>query len=164
MQWGLGTWYPWVLPNPEKGEKETWVAIERSCGEEPSNPLQYSCLENPHGPRSLVGYSPQDHKESGTAEVTEHACPERSWLQNWPKASSGSKARWWRDSITKELFWKISLSSGKTQELIAPCSETDASYEPTQVDMIVAYHCFCSYSYSASLSTEWFKKSRRSDS
>ena len=23
-----------------------------------SNPLQYSCLENPHGQRSLVGYSP----------------------------------------------------------------------------------------------------------
>ena len=22
------------------------------------NPLQYSCLENPHGQKSLVGYSP----------------------------------------------------------------------------------------------------------
>ena len=28
------------------------------------NPLQYSCLENPHGQRSLVGYSPCSHKES----------------------------------------------------------------------------------------------------
>ena len=27
------------------------------------NPLQYSCLENPHGQRSLVGYRPWDHKE-----------------------------------------------------------------------------------------------------
>ena len=27
------------------------------------NPLQYSCLENPHGQRSLEGYSPWDHKE-----------------------------------------------------------------------------------------------------
>ena len=27
------------------------------------NPLQYSCLENPHGQRSLVGYSPWHHKE-----------------------------------------------------------------------------------------------------
>ena len=25
------------------------------------NPLQYSCLENPHGQRSVVGYSPQGH-------------------------------------------------------------------------------------------------------
>ena len=27
------------------------------------NPLQYSCLENPHGKRILVGYSPWDCKE-----------------------------------------------------------------------------------------------------
>ena len=27
--------------------------------------LQYFCLENPHGQRILVGYSPRDHKESG---------------------------------------------------------------------------------------------------
>ena len=26
------------------------------------NPLQYSCLENPHGQRSLAGYSPWAHK------------------------------------------------------------------------------------------------------
>ena len=26
--------------------------------EENGNPLQYSCLENPHGQRCLVGYSP----------------------------------------------------------------------------------------------------------
>ena len=32
------------------------------------NPLQYSCLENPHGHRSLVGYSPWGHKELGTTE------------------------------------------------------------------------------------------------
>ena len=32
------------------------------------NPLQYSCLENPHGQRSLAGYSPWDHKELNTAE------------------------------------------------------------------------------------------------
>ena len=32
------------------------------------NPLQYSCLENPHGQRSLVGYSPWGHKESDMTE------------------------------------------------------------------------------------------------
>ena len=26
------------------------------------NPLQYSCLENPHGQRNLVDYSPLGHK------------------------------------------------------------------------------------------------------
>ena len=32
------------------------------------NPLQYSCLENPHGQRSLEGYSPWGYKESDTSE------------------------------------------------------------------------------------------------
>ena len=32
------------------------------------NPLQYSCLENPNGQRSLVGYSPWGCKESDTTE------------------------------------------------------------------------------------------------
>ena len=32
--------------------------LGRSPGEEHGNPLQYSSLENPHGQRSLVGYSP----------------------------------------------------------------------------------------------------------
>ena len=32
------------------------------------NPLQYSCLENPHGQKSLVGYSPEGHKESDITE------------------------------------------------------------------------------------------------
>ena len=34
------------------------------------NPLQYTCLENPHGQRSLAGYSLCGHKESDTTEVT----------------------------------------------------------------------------------------------
>ena len=37
--------------------------------------LQYSCLENPHGQRSLTGYSPWGCKELGTTErlSPEHA-------------------------------------------------------------------------------------------
>ena len=35
--------------------------LGRSPGEGHGNPLQYSCLENPHGQRSLVGYSPWGH-------------------------------------------------------------------------------------------------------
>ena len=34
------------------------------------NLLQYSCLENPLGQRSLAGYSPWGHKELDTTEVT----------------------------------------------------------------------------------------------
>ena len=40
----------------------------RSPGGGHGNPLQYPCLENPHGQRSLEGYSPWDGKESNTTE------------------------------------------------------------------------------------------------
>ena len=32
------------------------------------NPLQYSCLENPYGQRSLVGYSPWGRKAMDTTQ------------------------------------------------------------------------------------------------
>ena len=40
----------------------------RSSGGEHGNPLQYSCVENLHEQRSLVGYNPWGHKESDTTE------------------------------------------------------------------------------------------------
>ena len=42
--------------------------LERSPGGGHGNPLQYSCLENPHGQRCLVGYSPWGCKELDTTE------------------------------------------------------------------------------------------------
>ena len=59
-----------MVKNPP-AMQEAWV---RSLGwEDPlggghGNPLQYSCLENPHGQRSLAGCSPRGHKELDTAE------------------------------------------------------------------------------------------------
>ena len=37
------------------------------------NPLWYSCLENAHGQRSLVGYRPWGHKESNMTEQLSRA-------------------------------------------------------------------------------------------
>ena len=37
--------------------------LGRSPGERNGYPLQYSCLENPHGQRSLAGYNPWGRKE-----------------------------------------------------------------------------------------------------
>ena len=37
----------------------------RSSGERNSNSLQYSCLENPYGQRSLAGYSPLSYQRVG---------------------------------------------------------------------------------------------------
>ena len=42
--------------------------LGRSPGEGNGNLLQYSCLKNSHGQRSLVGYSPCGSKESDTTE------------------------------------------------------------------------------------------------
>ena len=54
--------------------------LGRSPGGGHGNSLQYSCLENPHGQRSLAGYSPWGLKELDTTErlhsLTHH--PQRS--------------------------------------------------------------------------------------
>ena len=42
--------------------------LERSPGEGHGNPLQYTCLENPHGQRSLEGCSPWGRKDWDTTE------------------------------------------------------------------------------------------------
>ena len=42
--------------------------LGRSPGGGNGYPLQHSCLENPHGQRSLAGYSSRGRKESDTTE------------------------------------------------------------------------------------------------
>ena len=42
--------------------------LGRSPGGWHDDPLQYSCLENPHGLRSLAGYSPWGCEESDMTE------------------------------------------------------------------------------------------------
>ena len=44
--------------------------LGRSPGGGHGNPLQYACLENPQGQRSLEDYSPRDLKEVETTEAT----------------------------------------------------------------------------------------------
>ena len=65
----------------------------RSPGRGNGNPLQYSCLENPHGWRSLAGYSPRGCKESDTTEVTKHICTPKStkWQERYSGASGHSR-------------------------------------------------------------------------
>ena len=46
-----------------------WIpGLGRSHGGGYGNPLKYSCLKNPHGQRSLAGYSPWGHKELDMTE------------------------------------------------------------------------------------------------
>ena len=57
------SWASWVaqtvknMPN-NVGDLGSLPGLGRSPGGGHGNSLQYSCLENPHGQRSLAGYSP----------------------------------------------------------------------------------------------------------
>ena len=53
-----------MVKNPPAMHRTSVPSPPRSPGGGPGNPPQYSCLENPHGQMSLVGYSPWGHKES----------------------------------------------------------------------------------------------------
>ena len=48
------------------GDMGLILGLERSTGGGNGNPFQYSCLENPHGYRRLIGYSPWGHKKLDT--------------------------------------------------------------------------------------------------
>ena len=50
------------------GDLSSISGLGISPGRGHGNPLQYSCLENPHGQRALVGYSPWGHKELDLTE------------------------------------------------------------------------------------------------
>ena len=59
-----------------------WIpGLGRSPGGGHDNLLQYSCLENPHVQRNLVGYSPWGRKESDMTE--------RLSTQTWRDADMG---------------------------------------------------------------------------
>ena len=63
-----------VVKNPPANTgdlRDTGLILDRedSSEGEHGNPLQYSCLENPHGQRSLAGYI-QGHKELDSTEAS----------------------------------------------------------------------------------------------
>ena len=56
------------MPASNVGDLDSIPRLERFPGGRHGSSLQYSCLENPHGQRSLAGYSPWASKESDTTE------------------------------------------------------------------------------------------------
>ena len=60
-----------MIKNPPASEGDirdmgSIPGLGRSPGGGHGNPFQNSCLKNPHGEKSLAGYSPWGHKESDT--------------------------------------------------------------------------------------------------
>ena len=78
--------------------------LGRSPGEGNGHPLQYSCLENPRGQRSLEGCSPWGHKESNMTE----------WLTYTHGLGLGIK---WPSGQEQRCCWALRLSDPKEPEL-----------------------------------------------
>ena len=99
------------------------------------NPLQYSCLENLHGQKCLVGYSPWGHKELDTTEelsthafihqifsspnilphVTLRICEWKK--QKLPTIFSWSANRWTCWYLSKEWAWACLIHLAKLRTL-----------------------------------------------
>ena len=95
--WSIGWFLDWTkyflsstgFPSGSDGNESTCNVedlgsnpeLGRSTGGEHGNPLQYSCLENPHGQRLLAGCSPWGHKESHmTEQLTQRNTHCSMWL------------------------------------------------------------------------------------
>ena len=91
------------------GDMGSIPGLGRSPGGGHGNPLQYSCLENPHEQRSLAGYGPGGCKESDMPEwlsTAQHICIyikttlTYSWMKatvikhyKWPKTGGGKRRK-----------------------------------------------------------------------
>ena len=60
--------FPGVSDGKESTHNVEDLGLIPELGRGHGNPLQYSCLENPHGQRRLAGYNPWGQKWSDTTE------------------------------------------------------------------------------------------------
>ena len=96
----------------------------RSPGEGHGNPLQYSCLENPHG---LAGYSPQDRKESDTTEQL-----------NWIFDNGAKNTQWKTENLFNKCWWakRMENESEVSQSCLPLCNPMDCSLLGSSVHAI----------------------------
>ena len=81
------------------GDLDLIPGLGRSSGGGHGNPLQYPCLKNPHGQRSLAGYSPLGCKElDRTEQLSIHTA-----LDN-ELASVLSYIKW---KVTNKLYSRV---------------------------------------------------------
>ena len=68
VYWGFPDGSDGKEPACNEGDQGSIPGLGRSPGGGHGSPLQYSCLKNPHGWRSLLDYSPWICKESDISE------------------------------------------------------------------------------------------------
>ena len=84
------------------GDTSSILGLGRSPGGGHGNPLQYVCLENSHGPKSLEGYSPWGCKESDTTE--------------WLSTAQHIHMVKYKIRLSKVLFLKMNV--GRNQNMV----------------------------------------------
>ena len=92
------------------GDSASFPGSGRSPGGGHGNPLRYSCLENPHGQRSLKGYNPWGCKESDTTE----RLIKNSWMEEKHRRGTGFHA------LSKSYCPQSAMCS-LTQKFPEPC-------------------------------------------
>ena len=102
------------------GDLGSTPGLGRSPGGGHGNPLQYSCLENPHGHRSLVGYSRWGRKESDTTEQLSTYVRHESKgtllhvVQGWSPPMSSAMG----GTVTVHNYWLINTVGGPQKLLV----------------------------------------------
>ena len=119
------------------------------CPEEGhGNPLQYSCLENPHGQRSLAGCSPGGHKESDMTEQVSTAYTlknQKAWCETEEAERTGGV---WRQTPSPSVQRGLTDSSllvdsrGITRQVQRICPSPSGEWAALRG------HTFCSGSTS----------------
>ena len=104
-----------MVKNPPaiSGISDSISGSGRSPGVGNSKPLQYSCLGNRHGQRSLEGYRPWGHKES-------------TQLNNWAHAREAVRSR------TAGCAGRVT-EPGNSARVVICWSRTDQSRQPPRI-------------------------------
>ena len=88
QEFGQGIGFPGGSGGKESafnaGDLDSLPGLGRSSGGGHGNSLQYSCLEYPHGQRSLLSYSPWGGKESQTTERLSQHSTSKLGILPWP--------------------------------------------------------------------------------
>ena len=90
------------------GDQGSIPGLEKSPGGDHSNSLQYSCLENPNGQRSLAGYSPWGLKES---DMTERQSTHKLMPVQWTHLSNLWRVRCLFNELIYLIFEEPEFSS-----------------------------------------------------
>ena len=120
--------------------------LGRSPGGGHGTPLQYSCLENPHGQRSLVGYSTWGHKVSDMTEQlnTEHRT---SFYINFRMgfSISAKKKKKKKNGILTDITLNLWITLGSADILILSLPIHEHGCVSTCLCVIQLSTMFCSF-------------------